>query len=166
MQVKIEVSSFTAIAELNGAELEVLTRVFGKLKAIDERYLNGSYVWVSTDTMIKTELTVKPGMVLLPDDEYKSLKAEQDARDAEIAATNKAAILAAMAAVREEQPDAFKNLLAELKKQSIVYYNEDATASGLEVTVRDIGFSTMGYDGNTLYTIVIDNDGKVTRTKG
>lgn len=72
MRVKIEFQRFTGFAELGGAELEVLTKIFAKMQGAQEHWLRNESVFVPNDDTADFKAEIKPNV------KYFMLKKEFD----------------------------------------------------------------------------------------
>lgn len=174
MQVKLEISSFEGFADLSGAELEVLTRALGKVFRTEQRYLESADVEVKKPGKIEAKFTVSPDVTFMSQADYDTAKAAQDAREAKLAADQKAARAAAVAKIMEvpSTPEgrdaAFKALMALLASQSLLYYKEEQNAYITLIGDNGVDFQLPNYEdvGDTSkgYSATVTAEGKFVRT--
>lgn len=167
MQVKIEIhSSFTASADLSGAELEVLNRAFGKMKRIDEKWLEGENVLVeSASKLPRIDITATPGLLVMSDTAYRTAKEAQERAEAAKAAheaQERATFVAILIGCNDDQ-EAFQGLIDCCYNQSLLYYKEKDSIVMRDVTDTEVIFDTVS--GDNWYTVSIDHAGKFNRVK-
>lgn len=162
MKVKIEVPiSFTAYADLSGAELEVLMHIAGKLTPVREQCLDGKF-WPIADPDLQAKITAEidpaKGKVLSIA-EFETMQAENNERAAKLAAENKAKLAALIWHMIEDENKEPTELLAELNRQSLLHWKEDDNAGNWAIEHDSVTFSTSNNTGRRR-TIRISDDGK------
>jgi hypothetical protein len=167
MQVKIEVSRFVAVADLTGAELEVLQRAFSKMLVVEEKYCEAisSYVLVTQGVPKAPEIDMVTGtkLVRMTSEQFDTIKAAHQEKVAKIEAEQRAKRAVAFAEVVSS--GTVKPLVDVLQEQTFLYYKEIVEGYVAAIDPDSIALSTSTNDGANYYTITVTSDGTVTRAK-
>ena len=158
MNVYIQMPNFDAIGDLSGAEIEVLSRIMAKLQIARQEYVGaGDYVYVPNGKTPQLDIIIKPAMKIQTQAEMDAFRETERIAAETLAATQKAARAAAVAA-------GGVGLIELLYTQSLMYYGEPERFTDVSITPEAITIFIPQPDGS-IVQIIVDAAGTCTRGK-